>query len=102
VLADDTTVDFDGQIMAREQIKLYGTSKFQGRVMAENRDSATNVYDPINNPDGRKGASTLTSSSIFGNMTVTYNGSLGDIVTEIVIPGGASTYTNNISGWIEQ
>ena len=35
-------------------------------------------------------------------MTVTYNGSLGDIVSTITIPGGASTYTNNIRGWIEQ
>lgn len=102
VLTEDTTVDFDGQIMVREQMKLYGTTKFQGRVMAENRDSASNLYDPFTNPNGRKGLSTLDSNSVFGNMTVTYNGGLGDIVTEIVIPPGPSTYTNNITGWIEQ
>jgi hypothetical protein len=35
-------------------------------------------------------------------MTVTYNGSLGDIVTEITLPGGDPAYTNNIVGWLEQ
>ena len=35
-------------------------------------------------------------------MTVTYNGGLGNITTTITIPGGATTFTNNVSGWIEQ
>ena len=35
-------------------------------------------------------------------MTVSYNGGLDEITTVITIPGGASTFTNNISGWIEQ
>jgi hypothetical protein len=35
-------------------------------------------------------------------MTLTSNGHLGDIVTTIVTPPGPSTYTNNISGWLEQ
>jgi len=91
---EDVTVDFDGQIMAREQIKLIGSTKFQGRVMAQNADSATNAL--------RQGVSTLASNVLGGSMTVTYNGHLGDIETTITIPGGASTYTNNIRGWIEQ
>ena len=33
-------------------------------------------------------------------MTVTYNGSLGGI--PVTIPGGPDTYTNTISGWMEQ
>ena len=41
----DDSIDMDGQIMVREQMKIYGNSEFQGRVMVENRDSATNVYD---------------------------------------------------------
>ena len=98
----DDSVDMDGQIMVREQIKILGNSEFQGRVMVEDRDGATNVYDPVTNPNGRRGAELLTANSIQGNMTVTYNGSLGDIVSTITIPGGASTYTNNIRGWIEQ
>ena len=35
-------------------------------------------------------------------MRVTYNGNLGDIVTEVETPGVAPAYTNNVSGWIEQ
>ena len=98
----DDSVDFDGQIMVREQMKIYGNSEFQGRVMVEDRNSATNAYHATTNPNGRRGASSFTSNTLTGNMTVTYNGGLGDIVTEIVIPGGASTFTNNITGWLEQ
>jgi cytoskeletal protein CcmA (bactofilin family) len=102
VLAEDTTVDFDGQIMAREQIEVYGTSKFQGRVMAENRDSALNACTATVVPGCRKGTSLITSNSIHGDLTVTYNGHLGDIVTTITTPAGPPSYTNNVSGWIEQ
>jgi cytoskeletal protein CcmA (bactofilin family) len=101
--ADDTT-DFDGQIMVREQLKFQGNAEFQGRVMVENRDGATNGC-PVGGPytNGcRRGSSILTDNEVSGNMTLTYNGHLGDIVTTIVIPAGASTYTNNISGWLEQ
>lgn len=98
----DDSVDMDGQIMVREQMKIYGNSEFQGRVMVENRDSATNVYDASTNPNGRRGTSSLTENTLTGNMTVTYNGGLGSITTEIIIPGGATTFANNVSGWIEQ
>ena len=99
----DDSVDLDGQIMVREQMKIYGNSEFQGRVMVEDRNSATNAYNATTNPNGRRGSSTLTSNNLSGNMTVTYNGSLADIVTEIPPPPtGSPTYTNNISGWIEQ
>ena len=100
--ADDSGVNMDGQIMVREQVDISGNSQFQGRVMVENRDSDDNVYDAVTNPNGRRNASTLTGNGLSGNMTVTYNGGLDDITTVIEIPGGASTYTNNISGWIEQ
>lgn len=98
----DDSVDLDGQIMVREQMKIYGNSEFQGRVMVENRDSATNAYDASTNPHGRRGDSTTEANTLAGNMTVTYNGNLGDIVTEVETPGVDPTYTNNISGWIEQ
>jgi len=96
----DDPIDMDGQIMVREQIKIYGNSEFQGRVMVEDRDSATNAWDAINNPNGRKGASALNENNLSGNMTVTYNGSLGGIT--VTSPGGPPTYTNIISGWMEQ
>lgn len=89
---EDVTVDFDGQIMAREQLRMTGSTKFQGRVMAQNQPSATNTL--------RNGPSTLDANSLAGSMTVTYNGHLGDIYT--TIPGAPTTYANNIRGWIEQ
>jgi hypothetical protein len=98
----DDSVDMDGQIMVREQMKIYGNSEFQGRVMVEDRDHADNLYNAVTNPNGNRGADKFATNNISGNMTVLYNGGLGDIVTEIVIPPGPSTYTNNISGWIEQ
>ena len=96
----DDTLDMDGQIMVREQMKIYGNSEFQGRVMVEDRDHASNIYDAITNPNGNRGGDPLTENSLSGNMTVTYNGSLGGI--DVTIPGGPDTYTNTISGWMEQ
>ena len=98
----DDSVDMDGQIMVREQMKIFGNSEFQGRVMVEDRDSASNAYDAVSNPNGRKGSNNVDANTLNGNMTVTYNGHLGDIVTTIELPAGPSTYTNNISGWLEQ
>ena len=54
----------DGQIMVREQIKILGNSEFQGRVMVEDRDGATNAYDAVTNPNGRRGAELLTANTI--------------------------------------
>jgi hypothetical protein len=96
--ADDPT-DMDGQIMVREQMSILGNSEFQGRVMVENSDSASNAYDPVTNPNGRRNASTLSSNNATGNMRVTYNGSLGGLT--FTSPGGPDTYTNIISGWME-
>jgi hypothetical protein len=100
--ADDAGVDMDGQILVREQFDIRGNSKFQGRVMVENRDSATNAWHATNNPNGRRGSSVLSANEIGGNMKVTYNGGLDDVETTIPGVPGDPTYTNNISGWIEQ
>ena len=96
----DDPIDMDGQIMVREQLKIYGNSEFQGRVMVENRDSATNNCAVAAVPGCRRGASTLSANDLSGNMTVSYNGSLGGIT--VTDPPGAPTYTNIISGWMEQ
>jgi hypothetical protein len=98
----DDTVDMDGQIMVREQIKIYGTSEFQGRVMVEDRDSDLNEWHPTSNPNGRRGGSTIDTNTLSSTMTVTYNGSLGDITTTFTLPPGPPTYTNYIRGWMEQ
>jgi hypothetical protein len=96
----DDTFDFDGQILVREQMSISGNSEFQGRVMVEDRQHAANVYDAATNPNGNRGANALSSNGLSGNMKVTYNGSLGGIT--VTIPGGPDTYTNTVSGWIEQ
>ena len=96
--ADDPT-DMDGQILVREQMSIQGNSEFQGRIMVEDRDSATNAWNATTNPNGRRNASTLTTNDATGSMIVTYNGSLGGI--SVTTPGGPDTYTNIISGWME-
>lgn len=82
----DDPANVDGQIFVREQLSISGNPEFQGRVMVQNEASAH---------------ADVTSNSISGNPTVTYNGTLGNIVTEIIIPG-TSTYVNNVRGWMEQ
>ena len=96
----DDSLDFDGQILVREQMSISGNSEFQGRVMVENRSHASNAYNAVTNPHGSRGANSLSSNNLSGNMRVTYNGSLGGIT--VTIPGGPDTYTNTIQGWIEQ
>ncbi|HEX4915591.1 MAG TPA: hypothetical protein VFV51_16650, partial [Vicinamibacterales bacterium] len=98
----DDTIDMDGQILVREQMDIYGNSEFQGRVMVENRDSNTNAYDAGTNPHGRRGADSINSNQLRGNMTVTYNGGLAEITSVTTITtNGPTTYTNNVAGWIE-
>ena len=48
----------------------------------------------------KAGGTSLDSNNLSGNMTVTYNGSLDGITVDI--PGGPDTYTNSITGWMEQ
>jgi Tfp pilus assembly protein PilX len=104
----DDTINMDGQILVREQIDIYGNSEFQGRVVVENRNGTNNVWQPVydpttgNGPDGRRGSDAITSNQLRGNMTVTYNGGLGEITSTNTIPiTNPPTYTNNLSGWIE-
>ena len=42
----------------------------------------------------------VTSNTISGNAEITYEGSFDAINTPIPVPG-FTTYTNNVSGWIE-
>ena len=96
-------LDIDGQIMVREQLKLQGGFNFQGRVMVKNKDSATNVYDATTNPHGRRGPNSEDSNDVNGNISIQYNGTLNDIVTtQTITTTGPTTYTNNVSGWMEQ
>ena len=81
-LDDPTAVE--GQILVREQISISGNPEFQGRILVQNADDE---FDDV------------TTNSISGNPTITYNGTLG----AIPVPGATLTdYTNNITGWMEQ
>lgn len=102
VTADEANVDMDGQILVREQMDIFGNSNFQGRVMVENRNGASNAYNALTNPNGRRGADSFSANDLRGNMTVTYNGGLGEIVsTQTIQVNNPPTYTNNVAGWIE-
>jgi hypothetical protein len=71
----------------REQVAINGNPEFQGRVIVQNVTSTGG----------------LTANSISGNPTITYNGTLGAIeTTNINTIIGATTYVNNVSGWMEQ
>ena len=98
------SADQDGQIMVREQIKIQGNTEFQGRVMVEDRNGANNAWHETDNPNGNRGSSSLlTANTLSGNMSVQYNGSLGDITSIVTtITNAPPSYTNNISGWIER
>jgi cytoskeletal protein CcmA (bactofilin family) len=83
---DDPTI-VEGQILVREQVAINGNPEFQGRVIVQNVTSTGG----------------LTTNSISGNPTITYNGTLGAIeTTNTNTITGATTYVNNVSGWMEQ
>lgn len=74
--------EMEGQILVREQVHISGNPEFQGRVMVED---AANVFNDV------------TTNAIPGTPTFTYNGTLGALTS----PGGPTTYTNNVTGWVE-
>lgn len=73
----DAPAQVNGQIFVREQIHIAGNPEFQGRIIVTDEDDA---FDDV------------LTNAIPGTPTITYNGGLG----------GFTTYTFNISGWIEQ
>lgn len=72
----------EGQIFVKEQIQTQGTWDFRGRIIVQ--DDANNFND-------------VASNSIGGTPTITYDGTLPGYV----IPP-STTYTYNVTGWIEQ
>jgi cytoskeletal protein CcmA (bactofilin family) len=90
---DDPTI-VEGQIMVREQISIPGNPEFQGRVIVEDCGNVSTCSGS---------SSAVTANSISGNPTITYNGTLGAIsTTNTTVVNGATTYVNNVSGWMEQ
>jgi len=86
---DDATA-VEGQILVREQLSISGNPEFQGRILVQNEtadDYGTGQSDEI------------STNSVTGNPTITYNGTL----SALEVPGTSTTsYTNNVTGWMEQ
>src|SRR5688572_10868566 len=78
---DDST-EVEGQIFVKEQMHMLGNPKFQGRIVVQNE---SNLFDDV------------IETEIDGTPTITYNGTLPGFV----IPP-TSSYTYNVTGWIEQ
>jgi len=78
----DDPSKIEGQIFVKEQIHTLGSWEFQGRIVVQN-DS--NDHDEV------------LTNQIGGTPNVTYNGTLAGYV----IPP-TTTYTYNVTGWIEQ
>jgi hypothetical protein len=73
----------EGQSLVREQLMISGNPELRGQIIVQDVESISDL---------------VTTNTVSGNPVVTYNGSFGGIPT--VIPG-ETTYTNNVSGWIE-
>jgi len=71
----------EGQIFVKEQIQMSGTPNFQGRIIVQNEPSVFNQ---------------ITTNSISGTPTITYDGTLPGYV----IPP-TTNYTYNVTGWME-
>jgi hypothetical protein len=88
--ASDLDLDasaLEGEIRVRGQMDAGGNMSFQGRVMVQDVAGAgTTVADG--------------ATRIHGSVQFTYNGTLDDAAS-IETPG-VQTYTNNITGWMEQ
>lgn len=79
--AGTSSATVEGQIFVKEQIQMSGTPNFEGRIIVQNDASVFND---------------ITTNSISGTPTITYNGTLPGYV----IPP-TTEYTYNVTGWME-
>jgi Tfp pilus assembly protein PilX len=78
---DSNQAQVEGQIFVREQIQMTGTPDFVGRIIVQNEPSVFNE---------------ITTNSISGTPTITYDGTLPGYVIPPTVE-----YTYNVTGWIE-
>lgn len=89
--ADFDNVQVEGQSLVREQISIAGNPDLRGQIIVQDFTGCGNACSGI-----------VTSNSITGNMSIIYDGSFGDLITEEEIVGPTTTtWVNNIAGWIE-
>jgi hypothetical protein len=84
---DDPTL-IDGQILVRGQFEGGGNMEFQGRVIVQDVHGLGNLV-----ADG--------GNKIHGSVKFTYTGGIEAIGTPFLNPG-ATTYTYDVYGWMEQ
>jgi cytoskeletal protein CcmA (bactofilin family) len=89
-LAGNADVDYltvEGQSLVRGQLDISGNPDLRGQVIVQNIANSGNL---------------VTTNTVSGNPTITYNGSFADIVSTVTTTTtGPTTYTNNITGWLE-
>jgi len=90
-LAGNVDVDVatvEGQSLVGEQLMISGNPDIRGQIIVKNATSTSSLVD---------------NNTISGNPTITYNGSFGGLTTTTTTTStGATTYVNNVSGWLEQ
>lgn len=76
-----------GQSLVRGQLDLSGNPDLRGQIIVQDVSGAGTLVD---------------TNSVSGNPTITYNGSFADIESTVTTTTtGPTTYTNNVSGWLE-
>lgn len=83
---ESEVVSVEGEMRVREQLEIAGNMDFRGRIIVQDVTSVDSL---------------ATENKVSGNPTIEYDGTLGAISTPVP-PTMVTTYTNNISGWIEQ
>lgn len=76
----------EGYILVRGQFDGGGNIEFRGRVVVRNETNSSTL---------------VTSNRIHGSVTFTYDGTLPQISTTVVVTG-TPTRTYNVVGWLEQ
>lgn len=84
---DDPQVE--GQSLVRNQLHVGGNPDLRGQIIVQD---LADCAEPCSN---------LTDlNAIVGNMDIVYDGSFGDLISELVSPP-VTSYVNNVAGWME-
>lgn len=81
----------EGQSLVREQLLISGNPDLRGQIIVQDFTGC-----------GDACSSVVTSNAITGNMSIIYDGSFGELISEEEIVGPTTTtWVNNVAGWIE-
>jgi hypothetical protein len=81
----------EGQSLVREQVLISGNPDLRGQIIVQDFRGC-----------GQTCSSVVSENAITGNMSIIYDGSFGDLLSEeTTTVTGPTTYFNNVVGWIE-